>query len=90
MKTTALIVTAIVIALVAVATDIAGGIYAYKAKKDREKAKGELKRMKKLSNTPEINNRPFLRSAIKTISIGNNQSYIKCENTKTLFFKIQK
>jgi hypothetical protein len=74
--TTALIVTAIVVAVVAVAAGIAGGIYAYKARKDAEKAKEELERMKKLSNTPEIDNRPFLRGARNTIATGNNQPYI--------------
>ncbi|MGP1415418.1 MAG: hypothetical protein ACTTJ6_05750 [Treponema sp.] len=74
--TTALIVTAIVIAVVAVAAGIAGGIYAYKARKDAEKAKEELERMKKLSNKPEIDNRPFLRGASNTIATGNNQPYV--------------
>ena len=74
--TTALLVIAIVVAVVAVGAGIAGGIYAYKARKDAEKAKEELERMKKLSNSPEIDNRPFLRGASNTIATGNNQPYI--------------
>ena len=74
--TTALAVIAIVVAVVAVAAGIAGGIIAYKARKNAEKAKEELERMKKLSNTPEIDNRPFLRGASNTIATGNNQPYI--------------
>ena len=74
--TTALIVTAIVIAVVAVAAGIAGGIIAYKARKDAERAKEELEKMKKLSNSPTIDNRPFLRGASNTIATGNNQPYV--------------
>ena len=74
--TTALLVIAIVVAVVAVGAGIAGGIYAYKARKDAERAKEELEKMKKLSNSPSIDNRPFLRGATNTIATGKNQPYI--------------
>jgi len=74
--TVALIVTAVVVAVVAVAAGIAGGVYAYRARRDAEKAKEELEKMKKLSNSPTIDNRPFLRGASNTIAKGNNQPYI--------------
>ena len=74
--TTALIVTAIVLAVVAVGASVVGGVFAYKARVDAEKAKEELEKMKKLSNSPTIDNRPFLRGASNTIATGNNQPYI--------------
>lgn len=74
--TVALIVTAVVLAVVAVGVGIAGGIYAYKAREAAEKAKAELEKMKKLSNKPDIDNRPFLRGASNTLATGNNQPYI--------------
>ena len=74
--TVALIVTAIVVAVVAVSAGIAGGVYAYKARVSAEKAKAELEKMKKLTNSPDIDNRPFLRGASNTIATGKNQPYI--------------
>lgn len=74
--TTALIVVAIVAAVVAVGAGVVGGIYAYNAREAAEKAKAELEKMKKLSNRPEVDNRPFLRGASNTIATGANQPYI--------------
>ncbi len=74
--TTALIVTAIVLAIVAVSAGVAGGMLAYNARVEAEKAKAELEKMKKLSNKPDIDNRPFLRGASNTLATGNNQPYI--------------
>ncbi len=74
--TVALAVTAVVLAVVAVGAGIVGGVLAYKAREAAEKAKAELEKMKKLSNKPDIDNRPFLRGASNTLATGNNQPYI--------------
>ena len=74
--TTALLVVAIVSAVVAVGAGVVGGIFAYKARVEAEKAKAELEKMKKMSNKPDIDNRPFLRGASNTLATGNNQPYI--------------
>ena len=73
---TAAIVTTVVVAAVAVTAGIAGGIAAYKAKKAAEKAERELEKAKKLTNKPEIDNRPFLRGASNTAATGNLQPYV--------------
>lgn len=74
--TVALVVTLIVVAVVAVAAGVVGGIAAYKAKRAAEKAEAELEKTKKLTNKPEIDNRPFLRGANNTAATGNLQPYI--------------
>ena len=74
--TVALIATAITLAVVAVGAGIVGGTLAYRAKLQAEKAKAELEKIKKLSNSPTVDNRPFLRGASNTIATGNNQPYI--------------
>ena len=73
---TALIVTAIIVSVLAVGAGVVGGILAYNAREAAEKAKAELEKMKKLSNKPDIDNRPFLRGASNTLATGNNQPYI--------------
>lgn len=74
--TVAVVVTLVVVAVVAVTAAVVGGIAAYKAKKAAEKAKEELEKVKKLTNKPEIDNRPFLRGASNTAATGNLQPYI--------------
>ena len=74
--TVAMVVTLVVTAVVAVTAGVVGGIAAYKAKKAAEKAKEELEKVKKLTNKPEIDNRPFLRGASNTAATGNLQPYI--------------
>lgn len=74
--TTALVVTLIVVAVVAVSAGVVGGIAAYKAKEAAEEAEKELEKVKKLTNKPEIDNRPFLRGASNTAATGNLQPYI--------------
>ena len=74
--TTALLVVAIVSAVLAVGAGVVGGVLAYNARVEAEKAKAELEKMKKLSNKPDIDNRPFLRGASNTLATGNNQPYI--------------
>lgn len=69
--TTALIVTLVVVAVVAVGAGVVGGIAAYKAKQAAEKAEKELEKVKKLTNKPEVDNRPFLRGASNTDAQGN-------------------
>lgn len=73
---TGLIITAIVAGVVAVAAAITGGVLAYKAKKEAEKAQEELEKVKKLTNKSDIDNRPFLRGASNTVATGNSQPYI--------------
>lgn len=74
--TTALVVTLILVAVVAVSAGVVGGIAAYKAKEAAENAERELEKAKKLTNKPEIDNRPFLRGASNTAATGNLQPYI--------------
>lgn len=69
--TTALVVTLIVVAVVAVTAGVVGGVAAYKAKQAAEKAEKELEKVKKLTNKPEVDNRPFLRGASNTDAKGN-------------------
>ena len=69
--TTALIVTLVVVAVVAVGAGVVGGIAAYKAKQAAEEAERELEKVKKLTNKPEVDNRPFLRGASNTDAQGN-------------------
>src|SRR5574344_1462034 len=66
----------IAIAVVAVGAAIVGGVALYKAKQAAEKAEEELEKVKKLTNKPEIDNRPFLRGASNTLATGNSQPYI--------------
>ena len=73
---TGLIITAIVVGVVAVAAAVTGGVIAYKAKKEAEKAQEELEKVKKLTNKSDIDNRPFLRGASNTVATGNSQPYI--------------
>ena len=74
--TVALVVTLVVVAVVAVAAGVVGGIAAYKAKQAAEEAEKELEKVKKLTNKPEIDNRPFLRSASNTDAQGNLLPYM--------------
>lgn len=74
--TTALIVTLVIVAVVAVGAAVFGGVQAYKAKKTAEKAQEELEKVKKLTNKSDIDNRPFLRGASNTLATGNSQPYI--------------
>ena len=58
-----------------------GGLYsigkmAYDNYQARKKAEEEIEKMKKLSNRPDIDNRPFLRGASNTVATGNSQPYI--------------
>lgn len=69
--TTALVVTLVVVAIVAVGAGVVGGIAAYKAKQAAEEAERELEKVKKLTNKPEVDNRPFLRGASNTDAQGN-------------------
>lgn len=73
---TGLIITAIVVGVVAVAAAVTGGIIAYKAKLEAEKAREELEKVKKLTNKSDIDNRPFLRGASNAVATGNSQPYI--------------
>ncbi len=52
------------------------GLQAYESKKAAEKAQEELEKAKKLSNKPDIDNRPFLRGASNTVATGNSQPYV--------------
>ena len=78
--TVAAVVTLVVVATVAVTATVVGGIAAYKAKKAAKKAakqaEEELEKVKKLTNKPEIDNRPFLRGASNTAATGNLQPYV--------------
>ena len=69
--TVALVVTLVAVAVVAVGAGVVGGIAAYKAKQAAEKAEKELEKVKKLTNKPEVDNRPFLRGASNTDAQGN-------------------
>lgn len=62
---------------------------AYKARKEAEEAQRELEKIKKLTNNPEIDNRPFLRGATNTIATGKSQPYFCGRNfiTPYLFSK---
>ena len=48
---------------------------AYKARKAADEAARELEKIKKLTNNPEIDNRPFLRGATNSIATGKSQPY---------------
>lgn len=69
--TVAAVVTLVVVAVVAVTAGVVGGIAAYKAKQAAEEAEKELEKVKKLTNKPEVDNRPFLRGASNTDAQGN-------------------
>jgi len=62
---------------------------AYKARKAAEEAERELEKIKKLTNNPEIDNRPFLRGATNSIATGKSQPYFCGRNflTPYLFSK---
>ena len=75
-STTAVMITLIIVAVVAVGAGVAGGIAAYKAKLAAEKAQEELEKVKRLTNKSDIDNRPFLRGASNTLATGNSQPYI--------------
>lgn len=62
---------------------------AYKAKKQAEEAERELEKIKKLTNNPEIDNRPFLRGATNSLATGKSQPYFcgRNFNTPYLFSK---
>ncbi len=62
---------------------------AYKARKAAEEAERELEKIKKLTNNPEIDNRPFLRGATNAIATGKSQPYFCGRNflTPYLFSK---
>jgi hypothetical protein len=62
---------------------------AYKARKEAEAAQAELEKLKKITNAPEIDNRPFLRGATNTIATGKSQPYFCGRNflTPYLFSK---
>jgi hypothetical protein len=68
---TVAVVAIIVVAVVAVTAGVVGGIAAYKAKQAAEEAEKELEKVKKLTNNPEVDNRPFLRGASNTDAQGN-------------------
>lgn len=70
------IVIGIVAAVVAVTAGIIGGIAMYKAKQAAEEAEAEMDKAKRMSNRPDIDNRPFLRGASNTLATGNSQPYI--------------
>ena len=48
---------------------------AYKAKQEADAAARELEKIKKLTNNPEIDNRPFLRGATNSLATGKSQPY---------------
>lgn len=73
---TAAIVTAVVVGVVAVGVGVAGGVQAYQAKKEAQKAQEELEKVKKITNKSEIDNRPFLRNAMNTPATGNLQPFV--------------
>src|SRR5574344_158086 len=82
--TVALVVTAIVAVVVAVTAAVVGGIAAYNAKQAAEQAQLlELANVKKLTNKPEIDNRPFLRGSNNTAATGNLQPYVMGRNYLT-------
>ncbi|MCQ2076151.1 MAG: hypothetical protein MJZ20_03815 [Bacteroidaceae bacterium] len=56
---------------------------AYKARKEAEEAEKELEKLKKLTNSPDIDNRPFLRGASNTIATGKSQPYLCGRNFLT-------
>ena len=56
---------------------------AYKAKQQAEEAEKELEKLKRITNAPEIDNRPFLRGATNTIATGKSQPYICGRNFNT-------
>lgn len=70
------IVIGVVAAVVAVTAGIIGGIAMYKAKQAAEEAEAEMDKAKRMSNRPDIDNRPFLRGASNTLATGNSQPYI--------------
>jgi hypothetical protein len=56
---------------------------AVKAKQQAEEAERELEKIKKLTNTPGIDNSPFLRGATNTIATGKSQPYFCGRNFMT-------
>ncbi len=56
---------------------------AYKARKEAEEAERELEKIKKLTNAPGVDNRPFLRGATNTIATGKSQPYFCGRNFLT-------
>ena len=62
---------------------------AIKAREEAEAAERELNKIKKLTNQPDIDNRPFLRGANNTLATGKSQPYLCGRNflTPYLFSK---
>lgn len=56
---------------------------AAKAKKEADEAARELEKLKKLTNSQEIDNRPFLRGATNAIATGKSQPYLCGRNFLT-------
>ena len=56
---------------------------AYKARLQAEEAERELEKIKKLTNSPKIDNSPFLRGASNTIATGKSQPYFCGRNFLT-------
>lgn len=56
---------------------------AYKAKQQAEEAERELEKIKKLTNSANIDNSPFLRGASNTIATGKSQPYFCGRNFLT-------
>lgn len=56
---------------------------AYKARQEADAAQRELEKLKRISNAPEIDNRPFLRGATNTIATGKSQPYFCGRNFMT-------
>ena len=56
---------------------------AYKARQQADEAERELEKIKKLTNTPDIDNSPFLRGASNTIATGKSQPYFCGRNFLT-------
>ena len=56
---------------------------AYKARQQAEEAERELEKIKKLTNSPKIDNSPFLRGASNTIATGKSQPYFCGRNFLT-------
>ena len=56
---------------------------AYKARQQAEEAERELEKIKKLTNSANIDNSPFLRGASNTIATGKSQPYFCGRNFLT-------
>ena len=56
---------------------------AYKAKQQAEEAERELEKIKKLTNSADIDNSPFLRGATNTLATGKSQPYFCGRNFLT-------